>query len=69
VPWPEVLGQSPAHVQTYLKGIDYPARKEDLIQKARANGAPGEVMDLLQKVPAEQYGGPGDVMRAYGQVK
>jgi hypothetical protein len=26
-------------------------------------------MVLLQKLPGEQYGGPDDVMRAYGQVK
>ncbi len=64
-----VGGQSPANVQTYLKGIDYPARKDDLLQKARANGAPGEVMDLLKKLPGEDYGGPQDVMKAYGQVK
>jgi hypothetical protein len=56
-------------VQTYHKGIDYPARKEDLLQKARANGAPGEMMDLLQKLPAEQYGGPDNGMRAHGQIK
>jgi hypothetical protein len=49
-----VGGQFPAHVETYLKGINYPARKEVLLQKARANGAPGEVMDLLQKLPVEQ---------------
>ncbi len=62
-------GLSPAQVQTYLKGVDYPARKEDLLNTARANGAPHEVMGLLQRPTGEQYGGPGDVMRAYGQVK
>lgn len=63
-----VGGQSPANVQSHLKGVDYPARKEDLIRKARENGAPDEVMDILQKLPGEEYGGPQDVMKAYGQV-
>jgi hypothetical protein len=64
-----VGGQSPANVQTYLKGIDYPARKNDLLRTARDNGAPEEVMDLLQQLPGDEYGGPQDVMKAYGQVK
>jgi hypothetical protein len=64
-----VGGQSPANVQTYLKGIDYPAKKDDLIRKARDNGAPDEVMDILQQLQEEEYGGPQDVMKAYGQVK
>jgi hypothetical protein len=64
-----VGGQSPANVQTYLKGIDYPATKDDLIRKARDNGAPDEVMDILQQLREGEYGGPQDVMKAYGQVK
>lgn len=30
-----VGGESPANVATYLKGIDYPANKQDLLQHAR----------------------------------
>ncbi len=64
-----VGGQSPANVQTYLKGIDYPADKEKLISTARDNQAPPEVMDILKKLPGDRYGGPQDVMKAYGEVK
>jgi hypothetical protein len=56
-------------VQTYLKGIDYPAQKEDLVRKARDNGAPQDVMDILRQLPGEQCAGPQDVMKAYGQIK
>ena len=64
-----VGGQSPANVQTYLKGIDYPATKDDLLRTARDNGASDEVMDILQQLREEEYGGPQDVMKAYGQIK
>ena len=64
-----VGGQSPAQVQTYLKGIDYSAKKDDLIRTAQDNGAPEEVMEILQQLQEEEYGGPQDVMKAYGQIK
>jgi hypothetical protein len=63
-----VGGQSPANVQTYLKGAHYPTKKEDLVKTARKNHAPREVMEVLQKLPTEEYGGPQDVMKAYGQI-
>jgi len=64
-----VGGESPANVQKFLEGIHYPASKEDLINTARKNGAPREVMDLIQQLPGDEYGGPQDVMKAYGQIK
>jgi hypothetical protein len=56
-------------VQTYLKGVEHPARKDDLLHKARTNGAPEEVIEILRELPGEQYGGPQEVMKAYGEVK
>ena len=64
-----VGGESPANVQTYLKGIDYPASKDNLLKVAKSNGAPKEVMDVLRQLPGDHYGGPQDVMKAYGQVR
>ncbi len=62
-------GESPANVQSYLKGISYPAKKDDLVKTAKSNGAPKEVMKVLQQLPGDRYGGPQDVMKAYAQVK
>lgn len=64
-----VGGQSPANVQTHLKGISYPASKKDLISKARENDAPDDVLEVLQELPEEEYRGPQDVMKAYGEVR
>lgn len=63
-----VGGQSPANVQKYLKGAHYPAKKDELLSKARDNGAPEEVIDVLEDLPEEEYGGPQDVMKAYGEL-
>jgi hypothetical protein len=60
---------TPIGVQKYLKGADYPARKEDLLATARGNAAPQEVMEALQRLPGDQFNGPDDVMRAYGQER
>ncbi len=64
-----VGGESPANVQRYLKGVDYPARKTDLEKKARENDAPKEILELIRQFPDQEFGGPQDVMKAYGDVR
>lgn len=59
---------SPANIQQYLNGVHYPVDKERLLDQARTNSAPSEVMDTLRELPEEQYGGPQDVMKAYGRI-
>lgn len=63
-----VGGESPANVQNYLGGVSYPASKEELVKQARQNDAPQEVVDTIEGLPGEQFGGPQDVMKAYGQT-
>jgi hypothetical protein len=58
---------SPIGVQKYLKGVDYPAQKEELLSTARNLKAPREVIEVLQQLPGDRFDGPDDVMRAYGQ--
>ena len=61
-------GHSPANVQKYLSGVSYPADKQVLIEAARSNSAPDEVMQTIQKLPDERFGGPQDVMKGYGDI-
>ena len=58
---------SPAAVQAALKGISYPCTKQDLLNKARANGASDEILKALEALPADQFGGPQDVMKAFAE--
>ncbi len=58
---------SPAEVQRYLGGMNYPATKDDLMNKARTSGAPQEMIDALQQLEQEEFGGPQDVTKALGE--
>ena len=64
-----VGGHSPANVQKYLKGQEYPARKNDLIETARSNHAPREVMETIQGLPDGDFNGPQDVMKGYAEER
>jgi hypothetical protein len=64
-----VGGQSPANVQKYLRDIEYPASKDDLIAQAKRNEAPQEILETIQRLPEDEFGGPQDVMKGYGQVE
>lgn len=59
-------GQSPANVTRFLKGIDFPAQKKDLVQHARKNQAEKDVMDLIQNMEEKEYASMADVMKSYG---
>lgn len=64
-----VGGESPANVSTYLKGIDYPAKKDQLVQHAQQNGAESAVIDVLNKMPDQEYENMADVMKGYGDTR
>ncbi|MCG6539104.1 DUF2795 domain-containing protein [Pseudomonas sp. KSR10] len=64
-----VGGESPANVSTYLKGIDYPAKKQDLVEHAKNNGAEPEVIDVINRMPEQEYGNMADVMKGYGDTR
>lgn len=58
---------SAAELEKYLKGMDYPASKDDLISKARANGAPDEVIDMINSLSESSFNSPVDVAKAFGE--
>ncbi|HPW68600.1 MAG: DUF2795 domain-containing protein [Desulfomonilia bacterium] len=60
---------SAAEVQQFLHGIDYPARKDDLIKKARDNGASDDVMKLLRDFPDQDFSSPVDVSKAVSGLR
>jgi hypothetical protein len=57
---------NPIEVQTHLKGIDYPASKDEVIATAESNDAPQEIVEALQEMDGEQFEGPDDVMAELG---
>jgi hypothetical protein len=55
---------NPIEIQKYLKGVDYPASKDDLVSKAQDNGAPSEVVDRIKSASGDEFDGPDKVMEA-----
>lgn len=49
----------PAQVGRYLQGIEFPARREELVGKLEQNGVPGPLVSQLRKrLPEREYRGP-----------
>ena len=48
--------------QRYLEGIEYPVDKATLLSKVEGNGAPGELIELIEGVPLGEFSGPEELM-------
>ena len=53
---------SPIDIQKALKGMDYPASKEQILEHAK--GSDSEVLDALGKIDDREYEGPSGVSAA-----
>lgn len=51
-------------VQKHLKGMNYPASRDELLEHARDHGANDDVLDLLEGMPDKEYKSPVDVTKA-----
>ncbi|WNZ26048.1 DUF2795 domain-containing protein [Leptolyngbya sp. NK1-12] len=60
---------NPIELQKYLKGMNYPASKDDLIDHAEEQGADDDILDLLEQLPDEEYETPTDVNQAVGELE
>ena len=50
-------------VQKALKGVDYPASREELASHAERNGGDRELVDALRQMNKDSYDGPNAVMK------
>lgn len=60
---------SPIEIQKHLKGMDYPAQKQDLVDHAEQHGANEEIRSLLEQLPEQEYETPADVNKAIGKLE
>lgn len=60
---------SPIELQKHLKGVDYPASKQALIERAQENGAEEDIRSILEQLPDEEFETPADVSKAFGQIE
>ena len=64
-----VRGGITREIQEALKGIDYPANKNELKQQAEQNNASPEVMDAIKNLPSKKFNSPIDVQKAWGKER
>lgn len=60
---------NPIQLQKHLKGVDYPASKEQLIEHAQKQGADENAISVLQQIPDQEYETPTDVSAAVGDIE
>lgn len=59
---------NPIELQKHLKGMEYPASKQDVIDKAKENGADQELQSMLEQLSDQQFETPADVNKAIGDL-
>ena len=59
---------SPIDVQKSLKGLDFPASKDDIVSRARDGGAGDDIMAELEQLPEREYQTPADISKELGKL-
>lgn len=63
------MGVSAVVIQEFLRGMDYPSTRDGILEKARRNNAPDDVMEMLHQLPDKEYNSAGDVSKAVSNIK
>ena len=46
----------------YVEGVDYPASKEAMLSAAEGNGAPSEMVEMIEGLSLSEFSGPEEFM-------
>ncbi|NMA10036.1 MAG: DUF2795 domain-containing protein [Methanomicrobiales archaeon] len=66
---PSLTRLSAADLQVYLKGMDYPAGKQEIVVQARKNNAPQDVITAIEGFSDRTYRSAADVSTEFGKVR
>jgi Protein of unknown function (DUF2795) len=55
---------SPIDLQKALGGMDYPARKDDIVEHAKSHGGGDDVVEALAGLDDQEYDTPAAVSKA-----
>ena len=71
---PETRTRAPVHLsaadlQSYLRGMDYPAGRQDLVARAKENGAPESVIDVIEQFGDRTYRSAAEVSEEFGKIR
>jgi hypothetical protein len=65
----ELGGRSSVNVTRHMQGMHFPASKDDLLLRARDNGAGQDMLEVLESFPeGQEFETLADVVRAFGQA-
>lgn len=59
---------NPIHLQKYLGGLEYPVSKQKLIEHAREQGAPEDVVAALAETTVVEYETPADLIHGLSET-
>jgi hypothetical protein len=60
------MAVSAADLEHAIKGVNFPASKDELIKQANSNNADSSVVSVVKDLPDEKYSSPIDVSKAFG---
>ena len=55
---------SPIDIQKALSGMDYPAKKDDVVAHAESSGGSEKVLEALKGIDDQEYDTPAAVSKA-----
>jgi len=61
-----VDGKTTEEVHTYLRGLNFPVLKQDVVLTARRNGAPSDLVASLERIPVTEFRSEEELFAAYG---
>ena len=61
-------GVSVASITKFLKDMEFPASKEEVIDYARENGADEDLLEMMEDMEEEEFGSISDVVTALRRV-
>jgi len=64
-----LTGQAPNLLSKYLKGLNFPAEKENVVKQAESNQADNNILGALRKLPPGVYRNLGEVAQKAGITK
>jgi len=66
-----VGGRGPANIMKHMKGIHFPASKEQIVNQAKQGPGPDkdQVVGVLEQITEKQYSSPAEIMKEVGKVK
>jgi len=61
-------GKTEAHILRFLEGLSFPAHKDDIVHAARKNGAPNDIVSVLEQLPANEFADEQELIAVYPRL-